>query len=67
MKFKRDSNEKYQNELKIRKTYSVIYGCGHRLFISPKRNFAICHCCGRKHLSPREVFKLRLKAYLKKS
>lgn len=49
------------------KYYSVKCNCGHRVCFARKTIFKICPYCGTKYLSPREVFKLRLKAYLKKS
>lgn len=50
---------------RMRKYYSVKCNCGHRIFFTRRKvKYIVCRYCGTKHLSPREVFKARLRIYL---
>ena len=54
----------YSKDKQIQKYYSVLCNCGHRMYISPKKQFKICKICGRKHFSPKEEFKNKLNILL---
>ena len=65
--YNRDSYQKYMRNKMKRKKYSVQCKCGHRVFINPRKEFAICCYCGLKHTSPKENFKKKLKSLLREN
>lgn len=64
--YNRDSNKKFHEQLLKRKSYSVLCQCGHRIYINPRKEFAVCCFCGKKHISPKEQFKSKLSELLGK-
>lgn len=43
------------------KFFTTNCDCGHVIRFKFMEKEKLCHCCGRKHLSKRELFKLRLR------
>lgn len=64
MAYKRLSDKKFREQLLDKKVNSVLCSCGHRIFMRTKK-YAVCWCCGKKHISPKEQFKIKFKEYLK--
>ncbi len=60
------SNERYLKETQERKIYSVLCGCGHRIYIPAKTIYKVCCVCGKKHISPKEEFKNKIRSLLEK-
>lgn len=62
--YNRETKQKFHESYMKRKTYSVLCKCGHRVYINPGKEFAVCCFCGKKHISPKENFKNKLKNLL---
>jgi len=63
--YKKLSMEQFKNQLLDRKTNSVLCKCGHRLFISKNKGYAVCNFCGERYKSPKEEFKNKLTSLLR--
>ncbi len=56
----------FEKEMNVLNNQSVLCNCGHRTYFKIKMDSFVCQCCGRKHLTKKGWFKLKLREAIEK-
>lgn len=51
----------FEEETNVRKNQSLLCNCGHRIYFKLKIDSFVCQCCGKKHLTKKGWFKMKLR------